>query len=210
MNDLFLNLVLFTSEGASNNSGDGTEQMGDFFKKMFNGPIFYVVLGGIVLLCVLFYLLRRITRPQHGAVVIIVRGGQIHKTLKEGDKNYFLAPFKDRVGAIIPLKEQEITTDRLYINNGPDALYQVNYTLKYKVVDPNEFYKYYENFADRVATKLNDDLREFADAGNALILVKDYRANADKILKLLNESLEGFSVEATGFKINLIQPLGRK
>ena len=210
MNDLFLNLVLFTSEGASNNSGDGTEQMGDFFKKMFNGPIFYVVLGGIILLCVLFYLLKRITRPQPGAVVIIVRGGQIHKALRDGDKNYFLAPFKDRVGAIIPLKEQEITTDRLYINNGPDALYQVNYTLKYKVVDPNEFYKYYENFADRVATKLNDDLREFADAGNALILVKDYRTNADKILKLLNESLEGFSIEATGFKINLIQPLGRK
>ena len=210
MGDLFLNLVLFTSEGTSNNSGDGTEQMGDFFKKMFNGPVFYIILGGIVLLCVLFYLLRKITKPQQGAVVIIVRGGQIHKVLKDGDKNYFLAPFKDRVGAVISLREQDITTDRLFINNGPDALYQVNYTLKYKVVDPETFYKYNESFADRVATKINDDLREFAYAGNALILVRDYGSNAEKILKLLNESLEDFSVEATSFKINLIQPLGRK
>lgn len=210
MESLLLNFALFTSENTSNVSGDGADQMGDFFRKLFNGPVFYIVLCGIVLLFILFYLLRRIIRSKPNSVIIILRGRQIYKSLKEGDGSYFLIPFKDRIGAIISLKEQELTSDKLYINNGPDALYQINYTIKYKVLDSEVFFNYIENFIDKLTTKINDDLRVFADAGNALVLVKDYRLNDDKILKLLNESLKDFSVEAISFKINLIQPLGRK
>ena len=77
-------------------------------------------------------------------------------------------------------------------------------------MDPKEFFKYNDNIGNLIISKLNEDLREFADAGNALVLVKDYRDNASKILELINKAIESYSVEALSFKINLIQPLGRK
>ena len=119
-------------------------------------------------------------------------------------------PFVDRVGAIISLNERELNSDKLFINNGPDALYKVNYTLKYKVTNPVEFYKYNENINNLITKKLNDDLREYADQGNALALVKDYRSNNELILSLINKAIEEYQVEALSFKINLIEPMGRQ
>ena len=57
----------------------------------------------------------------------------------------------------------------------PDALYKINYPLKYKVTSPKEFYKLINNINNLLPIKLNDELRLYADQGNALILVKDYR-----------------------------------
>ena len=56
--------------------------------------------------------------------------------------------------------------------SGPDALYKINYTLKYKVTDPKEFFKYLNNIQNILPVKLNDELRIYADQGNALVLVK--------------------------------------
>ena len=120
-----------------------------------------------------------------------------------------MRPFIDKVGAVISLNEKEYTSDKLYINNGPDALYKINYTLKYKVVGPIVFYKYRDKIQELIIKKLNDDLREYADHGNALVLVKDYRSNNDLILSLINKAIEEYKVEALLFKINFIEPIGR-
>ena len=208
--DLFLLLSSVDTVGESNNGGGTADKMGETLKNMVKSPIFYAVIGGLILLIIVVYLLRRIVKPRANAVTVVVRKGSIHKLIDEKSNKYFLVPFVDRVGAVISLGEKELSSDKLFINNGPDALYQINYTLKYKVVDPKEFFKYNDNIGNLIINKLNDDLREFADAGNALVLVKDYRDNASKILELINKAIESYSVEALSFKINLIQPLGRK
>ncbi len=58
--------------------------------------------------------------------------------------------------------------------------------------------------------KLNDELRLFADQGNALMLVKDYRENTNKILEVINKAVQEYSIEVVEFKINIIEPIGRK
>ena len=60
-------------------------------------------------------------------------------------------------------------------SSGSDALYKINYTLKYKVTDHKEFYKFINNINNLLPSKLNDELRLYADQGNTLVLVKDYR-----------------------------------
>ena len=208
--NLFLLFSSVDTVGESNNGGGTADKMGETLKNMVKSPIFYAVIGGLILLIIVVYLLRRIVKPRANAVTVIVRKGSIQKLIDEKSSKYFLVPFVDRVGAVISLGEKELNSDKLFINNGPDALYQINYTLKYKVVDPKEFFKYNDNIGNLIINKLNDDLREFADAGNALVLVKEYRDNASKILELINKAIESYSVEALSFKINLIQPLGRK
>lgn len=208
--NLFLLFSSVDTVGESNNGGGTADKMGETLKNMVKSPIFYAVFGGLILLIIVVYLLRRIVKPRANAVTVVVRKGSIQKLIDEKSNKYFLVPFVDRVGAVISLGEKELNSDKLFINNGPDALYQINYTLKYKVVDPKEFFKYNDNIGNLIINKLNDDLREFADAGNALVLVKDYRDNASKILELINKAIESYSVEALSFKINLIQPLGRK
>lgn len=199
------NLILQATDNA--NQGGGTKEQ---LMKIFKSPILYIVLGAIVLLIIVFYLVRRFIKVKPNAVIIVIRHGQIHKVVDDKNPKYFLVPFVDKVGAIISLKERELTSDKLFINNGPDALYKVNYTLKYKVTNPVEFYKYNENINNFITKKLNDDLREYADQGNALVLVKDYRANNELILSLINKAIEEYKVEALSFKINLIEPMGRQ
>ena len=179
--NLFLLFSSVDTVGESNNGAGTADKMGETLKNMVKSPIVYAVIGGLILLIIVLYLLRRIVKPRANAVTVVVRKGSIHKLIDEKSNKYFLVPFVDRVGAVISLGEKELNSDKLFINNGPDALYQINYTLKYKVVDPKEFFKYNDNIGNLIINKLNDDLREFADAGNALVLVKDYRDNASKI-----------------------------
>ena len=209
MSELLFILMEESTETSESSGGGTTEKLTEALKNMVKSPIFYIVIGAIVLLIIVLYLIRRIIKPSHNEVKVIVRSGKIHKLIDESSPKYFMVPFRDSLGAVISLNDRELNSDKLFINNGPDALYQVNYTLKYKVTDPKEFYKYNDNINSLIINKLNDDLREFADAGNALVLVKDYRENSAKILELINKALEQYSIEALSFKINLIQPLGR-
>ena len=93
-------------------------------------------------------------------------------------------------------------------DSGPDALYKINPTLKYKVTDPKEFFKYLNNIQNILPVKLNDELRLYADQGNALVLVKDYRENASIILEVINKAVKEYFIEVTEFKINIIEPMG--
>ena len=201
--------VLSSVNSESNNESGSTEKLTESLKNMIKSPVFYVVIGAIVLLIILVYFLRRIVKAQANTKTIIVRKGKIYKVIDESNPKYFLVPFVDRVGAVISLNEKELNSDKLFINNGPDYLYQINFTLKYKVTNAEEFFKVMNSIEQKMIADINDTLREYADKGNALVLVKDYRENTKVILDLINKAIASHSVEAVSFKINLIQPLGR-
>ena len=42
------------------------------------------------------------------------------------------------------------------------------------------------------------------------MLVKDYRDNTNKILEVINKAVKEYSIQVTEFKINIIEPIGRK
>ncbi len=94
--------------------------------------------------------------------------------------------------------------------SGPDALYKINYTLKYKVTNPKEFYKYLDKIQNILPVRLNDELRLYADQGNALVLIKEYRENTKSIIEVINKAVAEYSIEVTDFKISIIEPMGGK
>ena len=213
MNPLYL--ILSTSSESISSSGSGSSSSSssggslESLKQIFTNPILYIVVGALILLLIAFYLIRRIVKATPNATTIIVRGRKVYKVLDENNPKYFMVPFRDSVGAVITSSEKEFASDKLFINNGPDALYKINYRLKYKVLDPVKFYPYLESLPNALPSKLNDELRLYADNGNALTLVKDYREKSAEILKVINKAVEEFQIEVTEFKINLIEPLGR-
>ena len=217
MSNLLNSLIIFTSTGtASGTSGDSssssgsTEKITEFLKNMVKSPWFYIVIGLIVLLIIAVYLLRRIVKPAGNTVKVVVRGGKIYKLIDENSSKYFMVPFKDSLGAVIGLDEKEFNSDKLYINNGPDALYKINYTLKYKVTGIEKFFEHRDSYKDEIVTKINDSLREYADDGHALEIVKDYRKCSDKLVELLNKVADDYGVTVFEFKINFIEPFGKK
>ncbi len=80
---------------------------------------------------------------------------------------------------------------------------------KYKVTNPKEFYKYLDKIQNILPVRLNDELRLYANQGNALVLVKDYRENTKSIIEVINKAVVEYSVEVTDFKINIIEPMGK-
>ena len=201
-------LPLLTSTSSAPEGGSSGGSL-ESLRKIFTNPILYIVIGALVLLIIVVYLVRRFIKARPNATTIVIRRGKIYKVLDKDNPKCFLLPFMDSIGAIITDSEKEFSSDKLFINNGPDALYKINYTLKYKVKDPKEFYKYLNNIQNILPVKLNDELREYADKGNALLLVKDYRDNTATILSVINQAIKEFAIEATEFKINLIEPIGR-
>ncbi len=208
MSRLFL--ILAEGESGSSTSGGTTEKLKEFFTNMVKSPIFYIVLAAIILLIIGVYLLRRVIKPQSGVIKVVVRKGKIYKLIDENSQKYFLVPFTDSVAAIISLGDREFSSDKLYINNGPDALYKINYTLNYKVTDVTKYFPYRDNFQNVVTIKINDELREYADKGHALDIVKDYRDHSGDILSLLNKVTEEYGVECASLKVNFIEPMGNK
>ena len=206
----YVYLLTASSSESSSQSGGGAAGATESLKQIFKSPVLYIVLGALVLLIIVVYLFRRMVKAKPGAKTIIVRGGKIHKVLDENNPKYFLVPFRDSVGAVIGSGTSSLSSDKLYINNGPDTLYKVNYVLQYRVIDAVAFYPYLNRIQELLTSRLNDSLREYADAGNALVLVKDYRQNESVILGVINKAIEEYHVEATSFKINFIEPMGGK
>ena len=207
MKTLLLTLAAEAAETESSTSGGSTTES---LKKIFTNPIFYIVLGAIVLLIIVIYLIRRMVKAKPNEKVIVVRHGKIHKILDENNPKYFLVPFVDSVGAVISLGDNTFASDKLFINDGPDALYKVNYILTYHVLDAEGFYPHLNSIQDVLNTSINDELRLFADNGNVLSIIKDYRQDESKILEVINKVLGEYHIEATAFKINFIEPLGKK
>lgn len=205
MNRLFLLLADDAGTGSSSTSSS-TEKLTETLKSIVASPVFYIVIGAIVLLIIAFYLLRRLVKPSQGVIKVVTRGGNIYKLIDENSEKHFLVPFKESLGAVISLNEKSFSSDKLFINNGPDALYKVNYTLSYKVNDAKAFFPYRDNFQNVVITKINDVLREYADNGHALDIVKDYREHNKELLDILNKVTSPYGVEVLTFKINYIEP----
>ena len=190
-------------------SGSGNQDPTKSLKELFTNPILYAVLGGIILLIIVFYLVRRFVKAKPNASIIVLRGGKVYKVIDESNPKCYLVPFRDAVGAVINHDEKEFSSDQLFINNGPDALYKVNYTLKYQVKDPKAFYPYIEKLPILLPKKINDELRLYADEGNALKIVKDYRQNEKVIIDLINKAVEECQIEVGSIKVNSVEPLGR-
>lgn len=209
MNNLFFVLAGESTTPESGTSGS-TEKITEALKNMVKSPIFYVVIGAIILLIIAFYLLRRIVKPSNNVVKVVVRKGNIYKLIDEKSNKYFMVPFTDSLGAVISLGDRELSSDKLFINNGPDALYKINYTLGYKVIDVEKFYKVKDNFQNDIVLKINDGLREYSDNGHVNELIKDYRDHSQDIVKVISILIEECGVEALSFKVNFIEPLGKK
>ena len=197
-----------TTSGDSSSTSGSTEKLLEGLKAMVKSPIFYIVIGAIVLLIIAIYLLRRIVKPAPGVVKVVTRGGKIFKLIDENSQKHFLVPFKESLGAVISLSPKEFSSDKLYINNGPDALYKVNYTLEYKVTDVEKFFEHRDTFQNTSVVNINDNLRNYADTGHALDIVKDYREHNKELLDIINGSTFPCGVEVTSFKINFIEPFG--
>ena len=195
---------------AEESTESSTDKLKQSLQNLVKSPVFYIVIGAIVLLIIAVYLLRRIVKPEPNQVKVVLRKGKIQKLVDEKSSSYYLVPFVDTLGAVILLNEKELSSDKLYVNNGPDALYKINYTIKYKVTDVSKFFPKRESFTNEVITKINDSVREYADQGHVLEIIEKYRENSDKLVKLLNTITEEYGVQTTSFKINFIEPLGKK
>ena len=194
-------LTVTTEQTTEAVKSDGTV---DKLMEITKSPVFYIVIGAIVLLIIVYYLYRRFVKAGPGKVVVITRKGKPFKLLREGDQKYFMVPFVDSLGATISLNEDSFTSDKLYINNGPEHLYKIDYSLDYKVVDPELFYKKMQNFKDNAETQINSDLRAFADNGNVSKIINEYRTYNDKILSVVHDSITPFGVESIAFRVNYI------
>ena len=212
-NNIFQFLTSASSNKSENGSSDtsgSTEKLTNLLKNMVKSPVFYIVIGAIVLLIIAVYLFRRVVKPSNNAVKVIIRGGKIYKLIDEKSFRYFMVPFKDKLGAVISLSEREFNSDKLFINNGPDALYRINYNLKYKVEDVKKFYQNRDIFQSAAVIRINDALREYADDGHAFDIVEGYRQNNKNILNVIGGAIKDFGVYVTALKINYIEPICNK
>ena len=106
-----MRLLTVLADEEANNTSSSTEKLTEALKNMVKSPVFYAVIGGLVLLIIVVYLLRRIIKPRSGEVKVIVRNGKIHKLIDEKSPKYFMVPFKDGLSAVITLNEKEFTSD---------------------------------------------------------------------------------------------------
>jgi len=198
---------LFLADTSTSNASSGTEEL----KKIFTQPAVYIVLGVIVLLILVFVIARRFIKAQPGTEVLVLRDGKVHKVITDKEsKRYFLKFFKDKVGATVNVTEQSYNTDKVLINDGPDALYKLHLVIKYQVTDSTTFYPMVNKFNDYFAESLNDDLRVFAQNNGAALIVKDFDTNKEKIISYLNNLYKEIAVEINDIKIKAIEPLGRR
>ena len=202
-------LFLLSSSSSAVEESDGSSGTIEKLIGIFKSPVLYIVIGAFVALILIIYLLRRFTRANPGFVVVIVRKGKIRKIINENDKTYYRVPFVDSIGAVLSLNETNFTSDKLFINNGPDHLYKFNYTFAYKIINPELCYNHLNGLQETVEKRINDSLRLFADNGNAQTLISDYRSNEKEILKVINGSISELGIEATGFKVDYIEPTGK-
>ena len=199
-----------SGEGGTDSGSSSSSRIIESLKEAFKGPIPYIIIGAIVLLIIAIYLLRRFVKARPGFVRIVVRHGQIYKILDENNQKHFLVPFTDSLAADIPLDEQAFESDKMFINNGPDSLYKVNYVFNYQISEPTKFFGFMNDFQNLADTKINDVFRDYSDNGNAMNVVKDYRKHEEEILGLFNKALEDCGVKVNSFKINFVEPLGKK
>ena len=204
----YLHVLTSTSQTATDEANESSGTM-ERLLEIFKNPVFYIVVGAFVALIIVVYLLRRFVRAIPGHVVVVVRKGKIRKLVGENDKTYYRVPFADSVGAVIQLNGNEFTSDKLFVNNGPDHLYKFNYTFAYDVVNPELFYKSIDGVQEKIEKQINDSLRLFADNGNASKLINDYRSEEKAILDVITEAMSQYGIEASSFKVNFVEPIGR-
>lgn len=203
---------LLTSVNSSDSAGEpaNTDDALASLTEIFKNPVFWYVIIGIVALILIIYILRRIVRPQAGTWKIIERGGKLHKIIDGNGKLAFMLPVKDKLVATVAQNTKNFASDKLYINNGPDALYKVTYAMDYQVNDINKFYPIIARLENTLVEKVNDDLRSFSDTNGADVILKNFANEKARIISALCDSFADLGIEVIGFKIKSIEPLGKK
>lgn len=202
-------LLLLTSSSSAEETGESSGTM-EKVLAIFKNPMFYIIVGGLFVLIVIIYFVRRFTRAKANTAIVIVRGGKIFKILDEKNPHYYRAPFIDSIGAVISLSEKTFTSEKLFINNGPDHLYKINYTFIFKTNNPERYFNcLLDGTQEIIETRINDSLRLFSEKGNASLIIKDYHSSEKSILKEINNAIDELGVEAVSFKVNYIEPIGK-
>lgn len=179
-------------------------------KELFTKPVLYIVVGGIVLLILIIWLLRKIVKARPGVTKVIIRNDKPYKFVNEKCPRYFMTPFKDKLGAFIPEGDQFFNSDQLFINDGPDKLYKISFRITFKVVDPSKYYYFVNGIEARLLEKLNESLRLYSEENGAELVIKNYRKNESKIVEIINKAVEEISIKVSEFKVKSIEPLGKK
>ena len=68
-----LSSVASSSENNSNSGTGSTESITKALKDMVKSPVFYIVIGGLILLIIVVYLLRRVIKPRPNLVSVVIR-----------------------------------------------------------------------------------------------------------------------------------------
>lgn len=201
------NIIPFLTSSTSNGEdADNSASLGQLLE-IFKKPAFYIVVGVIVLLIVVVYIFRRFIKVAPNTATV-VKNGSNTKILLESNKRYFLKPFIEKVAVTLPLYEQETESDQLFINDGPDKLYKVRYDMKFKVVDAEKFYPFYNNFNKFFENTINEKLRAYSEEKSAAFIIKDFSKNKADIVNYLNEVLKENAIEIIDMKIKAIEPVG--
>lgn len=201
-----LPLLTNASTEAANNEQEGADSL-EKIMEIFKNPIFYVVIGVIVILIILFYFARRFIKVASNTA-IIVKKGDTTKVLLENNKRYFLKPFVEKIVVTIPLYEQEVESDQLFINDGPDKLYKLTYKMLFKITDAKNFFPLYDNFKKIFEDTINEQLRALTEEKNASFIIKEFTKNKDEIVNFLNGVFNENAIEILDMKIKAIEPIG--
>ena len=86
---------------AEESTESSTDKLKQSLQNLVKSPVFYIVIGAIVLLIIAVYLLRRIVKPEPNQVKVVLRKGKIQKLVDEKSSSYYLVPFVDTLGAVI-------------------------------------------------------------------------------------------------------------
>ena len=202
-------LSFFLTDTGAENETNQTNGLKEKILDILKSPYFYIILGLIALLLIAFFLLKRFIKGKNGFVIVVVRKGKIHKLIGATDSPYYLVPFVDSIGAYVSLGENSLVSENLFINDGPNNLYKIKYRLTYKVNDVNLFFSSRFNAKELIETRINDNLRAFAENGNVSTLILDYRVREEEILSIINESISDLGVVALEYKTSYIEPLGK-
>lgn len=202
-------LVYLTSTSTPANESNQSSGAIDKLISVFKNPILYIVVGVLIIFILIIYLLRRFTRANPGFAVVITRKGKIRKILTESDKTYYRVPFIDSIGAVILLNSKSFVSEKLFINNGPDHLYKINYTFIYGITNIGLFFENLDGIQNKIEKQINDRLRLFADNGNASTIIKEYRSEEKTFLSIINEVINQYGIEAQSFSVNYIEPIGK-
>ena len=196
----FLSNLVFTEETSSNSSRL------DSLKEFIKNPLFYIILSFVVFFFLLLLIIRRFGKTQPFFYTVI-RNRKGKKRLVGGEKTsiYFVKPLFEKIVGSYPNRETLFSSSELYINDGPDKLYQISYDVTYLIKDFDNYSEIANCFTEMFQKYINNSLRQLHQAGKNYLLLNDALNNESEIIFLLNKQSDDLFVYICSFKIQSIR-----